>query len=313
MSQARRVFLLGPQRLEPILKETLRSAGVAGRLAVVTAGWEEREHEHQELAEHVGGDVVNLSVFERVEDVFRRDPELLAAMRNRHDRLRKVQELYRLRLSHALDAARALLARDEDPGLIDPEREDAFESARRLDEQHVRRVHEVNAEFEERWRPAEREHVVRHRREVRQLLRGAAALCVAGGHVAILLNRMRALDVIGAAGELPVFAWSAGAMVMAERIVLFHDNPPQGAGFAEVLEAGFGLCPGIVPLPHAGRRLRLEDAGRVQLLARRFPGSLCVALDPRSRVDWDGTRYELHPGTRRLEVDGAVREPEVAR
>jgi hypothetical protein len=140
------------------------------------------------------------------------------------------------------------------------------------------------------------------------VLAGTSALCLAGGHVAILLNRLRMLDVLGVAGEQPVFAWSAGAMAISERIVLFHDNPPQGAGNAEVLEPGLGIARGVVPLPHAKRRLWLDDAQRVALFARRFGPAVCAVLDERTRLDLDGERWRGVPGTLRLTEEGGTAE-----
>ena len=43
-------------------------------------------------------------------------------------------------------------------------------------------------------------------------------------------------------------------------------------------DAGLGLCRGLLALPDARRRLRLEDPARVALLARRFAPDLCAAL-----------------------------------
>jgi hypothetical protein len=58
---------------------------------------------------------------------------------------------------------------------------------------------------------------------------------------------------------LPVFAWSAGAMAVTDRVVLFHDSPPAGPPATPRSSAhGLGLFPGVVALPHARRRLRLE-------------------------------------------------------
>ena len=124
----------------------------------------------------------------------------------------------------------------------------------------------------DRWHLSERDVVARQRHELQKLLKNSLALCIAGGHVSILLNRLWLFDVAGLLPKtMPVVAWSAGAMALAERVVLFHDSPPQGRGYAEVLCAGVGLCPGVVPLPHAKKRLQLNDQVRVQLLARRFP------------------------------------------
>jgi hypothetical protein len=128
--------------------------------------------------------------------------------------------------------------------------------------------------------------------------------------VVSLLNRMRLfqLDALltSLPRRLPVFAWSAGAMAITERVVLFHDSPPQGAGNAEVLGPGLGLVPGIVVLPHARRRLRLDDPERVSLFARRFKPDLCVPLDEGDRVVWDDRSWTAGPTTRRLLPSGEV-------
>jgi hypothetical protein len=98
----------------------------------VTAGWEERELEIQELDAHVGGRAINLEVYHRGEDIFRRDPELLAGMRRRHDALRELQELYRLRLGHGLAAVRELQTRPGAPALLDAVRAAASAAGRTL-------------------------------------------------------------------------------------------------------------------------------------------------------------------------------------
>lgn len=309
------VTLLGPQRLQPTLNHAVADAdrlvGGRGMLAVVTAGWEERELEIQELDEHVGGRALNLEIYGRVEDIFAKDPDLLAAMRQRHDALRELQELYRLRLSHELAAVREVWKRaDEQPhaALRQTEVEAAIEAVRVLDARHLSRVDEVNREFEQRVAPAQRLHVQRHRQQIAEVLRRCSMLCIAGGHVGVLLHRLRLFDVLGLHGDRPIIAWSAGAMVCAERIVLFHDAPPQGPGDAEVYDRGFGLVPGVVPLPHARRRLRLDDRRRVGLFARRFAPAAGVALDERTRVDWRDGRLDVYANTRTLRADGAVLE-----
>jgi hypothetical protein len=105
---------------------------------------------------------------------------------------------------------------------------------------------------------------------------------------------------------MPVIGWSAGAMVLGERVVLFHDHPPQGPGYPEVFEIGIGLHRGVIPLPHASRRLDLDDPLRVQLFARRFRPAQCVVLDPKTRIDWSGRRWHGLDGTKRLGEDGRL-------
>ncbi len=95
----------------------------------------------------------------------------------------------------------------------------------------------------------------------------------------MLLNRLRLFGLERLLRTRPVVAWSAGAMAIAERVVLFHDHPPQGAGNAELFEAGLGLVRGAVFLPHAASRLALDDPTRVALLARRLARPRACTLD----------------------------------
>jgi hypothetical protein len=101
-------------------------------------------------------------------------------------------------------------------------------------------------------------------------------------------------------------------MVLGERVVLFHDHPPQGAGNVEVFEAGLGLVRGLLPLPHARSRLALVDAQRVALVARRFAPIPCVTLDHGDWLRVDGPAYSSNGGPRRLGESGGLLELEAA-
>ena len=80
----RRIALLGPQREHPSVHDAVETLAPAGRVATVTAGWEEREAEDQELIDHLGRETVNLELFPRTEEIFERDPELFGAMQERN-------------------------------------------------------------------------------------------------------------------------------------------------------------------------------------------------------------------------------------
>lgn len=304
------ITLLGPQRRRPTVRaavEDLIGAGAAP-VAAITAGWEEREAEDIELEEHLGRPVRNLELFQRVEDVFARDPELAEADAKRRDALRELRGLYRLRLRHTSPVVHALLRRSGEGRILEAERLSAFEALRALDDHQLEMVTAIDAEFDERWRPLARDPIRRHRRELAAILAETQLCCVAGGHVAILLERMRMLGVAELLAGKPLVAWSAGAMVLAEKIVLFHDSPPQGKGHAEVLGRGLEVCRGLVPLPHAASRLRLDDPIRVSALARRFAPTPCLTLDEGSRLDHAGGELRGAQAVRRLRPDGAVEE-----
>lgn len=319
-----RVTLLGPQRHVTTIGDVASELGWRGPVAVITAGWEEREDEDAELVEALGLPTRNLRLFARSEQAFAEDPALLEALRQRHDRLRALRRLYRRRLHHALEAARELFGatahasvddgdvpfpeRPEwsDPTLIDPTRAHALRAVAELDRFHIKRVVDTLAAFDQSVDPSSRPAVRRQRDAIAHDLAGCEAIAIAGGHVTVLLNRLRLFGFDRLVMRRPIMAWSAGAMALTERVVLFHDDPPQGRGDPEVFEPGLGLCPDVVALPHASKRLELDDAVRVTLLARRFTPATCVALDPSSRVDWDGQTWHGHGETRGLSRDGHV-------
>ena len=299
--------LLGPQRLKPTLAQAVSERGVRGRIATITAGWQEREPEDQELDAHLSGRTFNLSLYRRAEEVHKADPELDKLHRERQDRLRELQRLYRMRLSHALDASRELVRLPESQ-LQAEQLTAAIEATRALDAEHLRFVEDVHTEYARKIDLENRPAVQRKRKQVRELLEseGAEAVAVAGGHVAVLLNRLRLFDLPSLLTGRHLFAWSAGAMATSGRIVLFHDSPPQGPGNAEVLESGVGLHHGIIPLPHAGERLLLDDRHRVSLFSRRFAPDMCVALEQGDRVDWTGHAWEARSGAVQLASSGAL-------
>ena len=117
-----------------------------------------------------------------------------------------------------------------------------------------------------------------------------------------------ALHVFNVAASLrsPVIAWSAGAMALTDRIVLFHDRAPQGPGHPELYGPGLSVLSGVVPLPHARARLLLDDAPRMAVFARRFAPARCILLEKGTRVDTDSDGGACPPGTRVLAEDGRV-------
>jgi hypothetical protein len=306
----RPIVLLGPQGVQRTLGSVVDAAGVTGDIAAITAGWEEREEEMDRLRAHLDRRVIGLQLYARGEEVFREDPEFARAYRERRLALRELADLYRVRLDNLKKALNKLMKRtDARPELIEPERDAAFDDLRRLDAHQRRRIADIHAEFEARWRPHEHESVMRHRREIAALMRSCEALTIAGGNVAVLVNRLRLFDVKAHVGDLAVFAWSAGAMACSEEIVLFHDDPPQGQGNPEVFGDGLGLVRGVLPLPHASKRLSLHDRNRVGIFARRFEPLVCVVLDPGHGLRWDGHAWHSAAGgARRLTTSGEVVE-----
>ncbi len=304
------VALLGPQRRLPTVGSAVeRLARGDGPVALVTAGWQEREDEDGELCAAVGRPARNLRLYARAEQVMVSDPDLAASWRATQIRLHQLQELYRVRLEHAVHAAREVWNRRKRlaADLVEEQLQAAVETVRSLDAEHLDRIRRVREAAEQAWQLDRRPAVVEARSLVAEDAADCSAVLVAGGHVVVLLNRLRLLGMAALLGSRPVIAWSAGAMVLAERIVAFHDSPPQGPGAAEVVELGFGIVDDLVPFPHASRRLRLEDRERVAALARRMAPAACVALDDGAQIVRGGDgAWTPVSDIQRLQLDGSV-------
>jgi hypothetical protein len=283
----------------------LREIGVQGPVAIVTAGWQEREGEPGTVADP-GVPAVELALHRRGEQVFADDAELAAAYKARQLKLKLMQDAYRVRLDYAAQAARTVAVRGADPALAAEEATASLELIRHIDRDHLARCRAVHAAFDAEARPRERRAVVRHVQELRRAIEPTEAIVIAGGHVAVLLNRLRLFGIAELAGPRPIVAWSAGAMALTERVVLFHDDPPHGQAISELLDAGLGLAPGLVVLPEPRLRLRLDDRGRVAELAGRYAPAVCIALDHGAQIWVDGGRAVRAVSAQRLDPSGGV-------
>lgn len=285
----RRIVLLGPQR-RPALDKVVAGLELSGPFATITAGWQEREVADDELSEHLGGRAVNLELWTRRQDILDRDPGFAAAHKQRQSAHADMQRLYLIGVGHT---SRAITELRDDTETSDQAREfalnDAEEVLRSLDRRHLERVREINAEFYAITKPHEHPLVAAHRAEVAALLAEVEAVVITGGHVAELLDALHLFNVVPAGlATLPIIAWSAGAMVLTERVILFNDNASRGPRTPEVYDDGLALLRDTVALPSAHQRLQMSNLDRMSLLAKRFAPASCVPLDPGARVYVDG-------------------------
>lgn len=304
---SRTAVLLGAQRFNPTLGRVVASLGIKGRIALITAGWQEREREDEELSTHLGSNTVNLALHARGSVVFHQDKELAVAHRVRQDLLRHLQEIYRIRLEAAFEAERDVRAYDTPAAIRDEVTAASIEAIRSLDAWHLEQCARVRAEFDVRLEVTERAAIQRQRNDLKEQLKDCVGVAIAGGHVAVLINRLGIFDIDGLIGDRPVFAWSAGAMAISDRMVLFHDDPPQGRIARQVLDVGLGFVPQTVVLPEPERRLHMEAHDRVSLVALRFAPARCLAFPACSYVVWQGGRLHRAEGVVELGADGEHR------
>lgn len=291
-----RTVLLGPQRFLTTAGTAVQSLAPEGTVATVTAGWQDREPADEELDEVMGGRSRNLGLYGRLTDVLESDAHFAEQALAHRDAMDELAGIYSLRLQRALESVYAVARRPARQDIADAAFADAVRGVRDIDAWYLRTVDQLYGELEAAAPPWESEPVQRHREEVAAILREATVLAVAGGHVGILLRCLRLFDAVPAS-ETPVVAWSAGAMALTERVVLYHDRGPQGVQGAEVWDRGAGRVRDVVAMPHARRRLALDDPVHTRVLVHRFAPAACLLLD-------DGTAVEIG-------ADGAV--PEGAR
>ncbi len=286
----RSVTLLGPQR-RPSVQHAVGDLAPGQPVATVTAGWQERESDDAELDELLGGNTVNLALHARWLDVHERDREFAHAEREHDASLAELRTLYLSQLDHALRAAYGVAqVKEGRPRWRDAALSDALEVVRLVDEQHLARIRAAQHDFYAAWRPQDRDAIAQHRDEIRGILQDSQAIVLAGGHVGELA---RVLHLFHVEPHLPraVIAWSAAAMALSERVVLFHDFVPHGVAQTEVFGEGIGVVRDLVPLPHLRRRMRVDDPLRMSVLARRFAPAQCLVLD-------DGVAVPLSPDGR---------------
>ena len=127
---------------------------------------------------------------------------------------------------------------------------------------------------------------------------------ITGGHVGVLLHLLHVFGLVTMIKK-PVITWSAGAMALSDRVVLFGTHRPAGRRLPEVWAEGLGVFSGVLTFPHPRHRLPMHDPYQLALLARRFKGWTCLLFDDGVRVDLTGD-WPPPVGARWLTRDGAI-------
>ena len=300
-----RRLLLGPQRPILNLKDAVQKADVPdGPIAVISAGWQEAEGDIDDVREVVGRELVDLGLYHRAETLFENDALLRAAYRARQDRLVELQRLNRLRLKQLMIAAREALRAEGDESLISAERRHAVSQLRALDRHHYQRICQIHSTFDREFSVDAYAPLAEAVDPVRSILIDCPTVLITGGNIAVLANRMRLFDAGPMLEDKHLIAWSAGAMVLTERIVLYHDRTPLVRRDAELFGPGLNLLPGFVFLPDAKRRLRKSDEVRMALFSRRFSPDACVTLDSGTALLFENDRVVSVDSAKRLTRTG---------
>lgn len=298
-------LLLGPQRPDVTIGAALARAGIGDApMGVISAAWQEAEGDIDDIRRVVASPLTDLRLYHRAELLFAADPALHEAYRQRQERLKEQQRLYRLRLRQLMIAARVMLNSDGDAATLAAERRHAISQLRALDQHHLRQVDKINGRYGSVINPESNAPLAEQVAAIREALSSVDTVLITGGNIVVLLNRLRLFGLGAMLQDKHIVAWSAGAMVLTERIVLFHERLPQGRRDAEVLGKGLGILPGIVLLPDAERRLRLRDELRVGLFDRRFSPAICMTLENGSSLLYEGRTLVDSESSKRMTRGG---------
>lgn len=299
-----KITILGPQRRTTAARAAVAELIPTGSVATINAGWRERESADDELGEVLGGRMINLQLYRRWSELVAGDAEYAAAERKLTEDLEEQQAVYAVRLFHAIAALDEVLRRDKMPAVRTAAVADGIRAVRALDTWHLAEVARSRHAFYAATMIGERPNVAAHRRELAELVHDSAGLVITGGHVGVLVHL---LHVFGLAAMIkpPVITWSAGAMALSDRVVLFGAHRPAGRRLPEVWAEGLGVFSGALPFPHPRHRLPMHDPYQLALLARRFKGWTCLLFDDGVRVDLEAG-WPPPVGARWITRDGAV-------
>ncbi len=285
------LVLLGQQRDVPRLQSVLERCNISGPVGLVSAGWEEDEDDDQWVRDAVDVPVINSQLYGLADQLFQQDPQVIELLRERQDRLRELREINELQTEHLCTVARELWRRlASHAGALVPLQQ-TFEQLRTVDDSYLEAITTIIVEYDQRIAPKERPSVLEYRHKVLERLQDCQALLIAGGHVGVLLNRLNLCRLFQHI-QLPIIAWSGGAMALGERVYFYDQFLPHTKREVELSRRGMCLFSGAQLFPRASQRLQLHDSLELGILSRRMK-SPCLLLDEHSEMAWS-ENGELH-------------------
>jgi hypothetical protein len=298
-------ILLGPQRPHVNLDAAIAQSGIGDApIAVISAAWQEAEGDIGDIQRLVANPLHDLGVYNRAENVFAADEALHSAYRQRQDQLIEQQRMYRLRLRQLTIAARAILRVEGNTAAIAEERRHAISQLRALDRHHLRQTRKISARFDEQFSIESHPLLAETVAALKEELARCDTVLITGGHVVVLINRLSLFGFDSLLLNKNIIGWSAGAMVLSDRIVLFHDLLPQGRRDPELMCEGLGIVPGTVLLPDASGRWRQNDPVRTSLFSRRFSPATCLTIDNGSLLRMQGGKVTDSEAIQHLSREG---------
>lgn len=271
------ITVIGPERPDPVLPRLLRADGIHGPVALISAGWRQDESRDEPLRAALGMTVHNLAIYKAFQEVERNAPALASAYTRKQAELQKMRSLYHEAIVAALSACMKLYGERRDPECVWFKQ--AVRHLQEVDDLWLGEADRLHQRFEEEVHPMRHRLVRAEIARIGDILRGCQAVLVAGGHVGVLRNRLFFFGLDRLLQGCRIYAWSGGAMVLCERILLYHDFTSYGVGTAEILDRGLGLISDTYLLAHARQRLDLGNRDAVAVLAARLAPRRVVGIE----------------------------------
>ena len=279
------IHILGPQSPTSNIEDVLKIHCPPGPIAIISAGWRYDEDDISALTQAIDREIYHLPLYEWFDELGGMEPELSGLHRMRRRRILAYKKVYHLQLQSALESWESIrkLHRKQ-PSLYEQDEENACRIIQNLDQQCLDRLEEIRSDFTAIEQPWLHETALPLYEEIAFTLSRCKAVIITGGHVAILRNRLKFFGLQNLLHEFlddgnQIYAWSAGAMALSHRIVLYHDDPPWEKGYPEIMDSGLGLLNRVIFFPHASSRLDLSDPNRIERLSRRFAPDTCICLE----------------------------------
>lgn len=316
------IHILGPQQPSANLPTVVANHIPDGPMAIITAGWRLDESDISALERDLKAPLFLLPLYTWFDFLGSKEPDLAGQHAARQNKIKAYKKIYNLQLQSACDLWTKISdLKQKNNELYEIDEHDACETVRQTDRRCIERQNAVRKSFPDLEKPWSHFSAAPYYKKIEMTLQKCSGLIIAGGHVAVLRNRMyffglnKLLPEFLDAGK-SIITWSAGAMSLSEQIVLYYDDPPDNdAGLPKVLDKGLGLIPNTIFLPHARQRLHIDTPKRVTRFARRFLPAKCIALEHGAHLQYQnnnpepvnhsekGSCYELH-------VDGTTRDIE---
>jgi hypothetical protein len=287
------IHILGPQMPIPNIANVLNSHCRKGPIAVISAGWRYEEGEIQALTRDIQREVYHLPIYEWFDELGAIEPELAGLHRMRQRRIKAYKKVYQLQLRSALEVWEQTRFLYKKKGAIyDQDEQEACQHVRNIDDGCITRLEEIREDFSALHQPWLHETAIPLFERIAYTFSQCSGIILTGGHVPVLRNRLYFFGLEHLLREAldegrQIFSWSAGAMTLTDRIVLYYDDPPLGIRHPEILDTGLGLINDTIFLPHASSRLKLSEPERIERFARRFHPATCICLENGAHIIYD--------------------------